>query len=704
LDALNNDLLNLLTAVDIAFLMVDNDLRLRRFSAAAEKTLNVRAIDIGHPLTSITGRIDLTAFHEPMRKVIETLTVERWDIQDADGHWFTATVRPYRTVDNRIAGVVIVFVDIDPLKRTLRAAEEARDYAEGMIETVREPLLVLDRDLRVQRATEAFYNSFQVSRGETAGRLLYDLGNGQWNVPRLRELIGDALFRNQSFQDFEVIHDFPHVGRRTMRLNARRISRDHDERPSVLLAIEDVTERREEAELRYHRLFEAAKDGMLLFDAETEKLADINPFFMELTGYGRERLAGCRMSEMEIFRDAPEVTNTVGDARSHEIIRHEDVPLWTADGKRIEVELVANRYSVGSQQVVQVNIRNVTRRNQAVRARQETEERFRLLVDSVRDYALFQMDLSGRITSWNSGAERMLGYSESEIMNQLGARVFTPEGIARGEPERELETARTTGKSESERWHVRKDGSRFFASGVLTTVRDEAGRLRGFAKVMRDITERRNVEVQIRSSLREKEILLKEIHHRVKNNLQMIASLLSLQSEHLGHSKAVELMEDMKSRVRSIAAIHEMLYGSADLSRIDFAGYLNALAKDLLSFYSATASRVQLNIHSDPAFLEITQAVPCGLIVNELLTNSFRHAFPDSRAGVIEVSFSCPAEECKLEISDNGIGLPPDLAPQNSASMGFQLLMLLIQQIKGRLTVGRGPGTRFTILFTRKAV
>jgi two-component system CheB/CheR fusion protein len=702
LDALNNDLLNLLSAVDIAFLMVDNELRLRRFSTAAEKTLNVRAIDIGHPLTSIVGRIDLAIFREPMRKVIETLNVERWDIQDREGHWFGTTIRPYRTADNRIAGAVIVFLDIDPLKRTLRAAEEARDYAEGMIETVREPLLVLDRDLRIQRATAAFFNTFRVSRGETEGRLLYDLGNGQWNAPRLRELIGDALFHNRTFQDLEIVHDFPHIGLRTMRLNARRISRDHDERPTVLLAVEDVTERREEAEVRYQRLFETAKDGMLLFDAETEKLTDVNPFFLELTGYGRERLAGCRMNEMEVFRDAGAANDTIGEAKSHEIIRHEDVPLRTADRKRIEVELVANRYAVGTQQVVQVNMRDVTRRNQAVQGRQESEERFRLFVESVRDYALFQMDLNGRITSWNSGAERLLGYSESEIVGESGARVFTLEDVESGEPERALETARRTGKSEDERWHVRKDGSRFFASGVLTTVRDQAGRLRGFARVMRDITERRTVEQQIRGSLHEKEILLKEIHHRVKNNLQMIASLLSLQSEYLGHSKAVELLEDMKSRVRSIAAIHEILYGSADLSQIDFAGYVDALAKDLLSFHSAAANKVRLNIHSEPVFLEITQAVPCGLIVNELLTNSLKHAFPDGRVGSIEVSFTCPVEECKLEISDDGIGLPATLDPQNSASMGFQLLMLLIQQIKGKLTVDRSSGTRFTIVFAKK--
>ncbi len=822
-NTLNSDLVNLLSAVDIPFLMVDQRLRLRRFSAAAEKVLDLKPIDIGHPVTNVQGRIDLTGFGPSVREVVETLIVKRWDLQDREGRWYSATIRPYRTADNRITGAVIVFVDIDPLKRTLRAAEAARDYAEGMIETVREPLLVLNGDLRIQRATSAFYETFRVSRAETEDRLLYDIGNGQWNIPRLRELLGSALFLNESFHDFEIERDFPHLGRRTMRLNARRISRDGDEHRSVLLAIEDVTQRREEAEVRYQRLFETAKDGMLVCDAETEKLTDVNPYFLELTGYGREQLIGCRLSEMETFRHSREANRIVSEARSQEVVRYEDVRLITIDGRGIDAELVANRYSVGSQQVVQINLRDVTKRNQAVQDLRESEGRFRLLVDSVRDYALFQMDLSGRITSWNSGAERLLGYSESEIMGQSVVRLFTPEDVAKGEHVRELETARTTGRAEDERWHIRKDGKWFFAGGVVTTVRDDAGNLRGFTKVMRDITERMKAEEQLkqqaqllelardiimvrklngtisfwndaasetygwskaeaigklshellntvssqpmpnieavlfannrwegelghtrrdgtqltvwsrwalqfdshgfpvcileintditarkradqqlRESLREKEVLLKEIHHRVKNNLQVIASLLSLQSEHLADPKVLAMLEEMNNRVRSIAAIHEMLYGSADLSRIDFAGYLNTITKDLQSFFSDRASKVQVKVDADPIFLDITKAAPCGLIVNELLTNSFKHAFPDNREGVITVSFHCPGEACVLEISDNGVGMPDGLDPQNATSMGLQLLGLLVQQLKGKLEIDRSAGTRLTITFATK--
>jgi two-component system CheB/CheR fusion protein len=826
LNIANSDLGNLLSAADFAFLIVDNELRLRRFSTAAEKFLNVNATDVGHTLRHFQGHLEFADLEPLLHKVVQTLSIQQRDIQDKSGRWLSATIRPYRTIDNRIAGAVIVLADIDELKRNLRVAEAARDYAEGLIDTVREPLVVLDSDLRVERATSAFYDAFRVSRAETEGRFLYDLGNGQWNIPRLREALGECLFRNHSFQDIEIEHTFPYIGRRRMRLNAKRISRDGEPRRSVLLAIEDVTVRQQQAEVRYQRLFETAKDGMLVFDAETLKLTDVNPFFLALTGFSREDLIGCRLPDMDVFAFAEQAKDIVKEARSKEIVRLDGIGLRTIEGQKIQADLIANLYSVGGQQVVHVNIRDVTTRNRTFEELRRSEERFRLLVDSVRDYALFQVDLNGRISSWNSGAERLLGYTESEILGQPIARIFTPEDNADRQSEKELTIARTTGSSEDERWHVRKDGSRFFASGVLTTVKDEAGRLRGFAKVMRDITAknqaeeqlreqaqlldlaqdlimtrqldgtilfwnhsaaehfgwtgaeakgqnsyqllttkfsrplaeieatlfaegrwegelvhtrrngspmvvwsrwalqydaeakpvsvleigsdisaRKRADEQLRASLQEKEVLLKEIHHRVKNNLQIISSLLNLQTEYVADKEAQVVLEEMNTRVRSIAAIHELLYAAKDLSRIEFALYLKTLAKDVTSFYSnRRGDAIRVDIDSEPVWLEITQAVPCGLLVNELLTNGLKHAFPDARPGQLRVSFRCSEDQCVLDVADNGVGLPETISLQNASSMGFQLLNLLVQQLKGTLHIDRSSGTRFTIVFMRKAV
>lgn len=705
LNTSNSDFGNLLSAVDVPFLMVDNDLRLRRFSGASEAVLGVRALDVGHPVTHLAGRIDLKDLQPVMRSVIETLRVEQLETQDNGGHWYSVSIRPYRTVDNRIDGAVVIFFDIDILKKTLRATEEARDFAESLIETVREPLVVLDADLRVQRATSAFYETFQVSRTETEGRLLYDLGNGQWNTPRLRELIGAALFQNESFQDFEIEHVFPHIGRRRMRLNAKRISAEGERQRRVLLAIEDITERREQAEIRYQRLFETAKDGMIVCDAERERVTDVNPFVLELTGYPREEWVGRSVSELEAFRTAPEVAKIIGEASSQEIVRHDGVVLLASDGRRIYADVVANRYVVGNRQVVQVNIRDVTARHTASEALRESEERFRLLVESVPDHALFQLNPQGRISNWNIGAQRIFGYTDSEVAGQPFRRIFTPEDVAAGAPEQELEQARRTGNSEDERWHTRKDGSRFFASGFLTAIRDPQGGLRGFVKIMRDVTEHRLAGEKLkqhaellRISVAEKEALLKEVHHRVKNNLQVIVSLLNLQARQIEEKRFLALFEETRNRVMAISSIHEQLYQGTSFANIELTTYARKLVPSLVRFYSLEP-RVRVEFDGEERVtLELERAVPFAMLLNELVSNACKHAFPPLEAGTIRIGIHQDGTRIELIVADTGRGLP-GFNDQQASSLGLMLVHGMVRQLRGTIELRSEAGTIARVLF-----
>jgi PAS domain S-box-containing protein len=317
---------------------------------------------------------------------------------------------------------------------------------------------------------------------------------------------------------------------------------------------------------------------------------------------------------------------------------------------------------------------------------------------------MFQTDLLGRITSWNPGAERVLGYTDQEIIGQSIARLFTPEDVQKGEPEHERERARDHGSTADVRWHLRKGGTRFFASGILTAMRDEAGRLLGFAKVMRDTTAEKQAEEQIRRSLKEKEILLKEIHHRVKNNLQVIVSLIQLQSDYLRDPSGLQVLRDMHNRVRSIAAIHELLYSAADVSHIDFADYLRKLARDLFTFYQASPDQVRLRTDIADTHMELSQAIPCGLIVNELLSNSLEHAFIDKRPGIVQIGLRADGDKCILSVGDNGRGLPAELDPLHATSMGLQLVRLLTEQLQGSMQIDRSQGARFTIAFPLKAL
>ncbi len=329
----------------------------------------------------------------------------------------------------------------------------------------------------------------------------------------------------------------------------------------------------------------------------------------------------------------------------------------------------------------------------------ENEQRFRLYAANVRDYALMQLDVYGRVISWNTGAERVLGYSEAEILGQPSAVFFTPEEVAAHEPEKELETARNTGRSMDDRWHVRKDGTRFWASGILTSMSDDKGQLRGFAKVMRDDTDRRRAEDQLRASLDEKQVLLQEIHHRVKNNLQVINSLLRLQSQHISDESMRGMFEEARHRVQAIAGIHELLYRSPDLARIDFAAYLNRLARDLFSFYGVTDEKIQLALNIAHANLELNQAIPCGLLVNELVTNVLKHAFPGEKRGNLGVRLDCVDDRCILTIEDNSVGLPQGFDWTQSTSLGLQLVQVLTRQLDGVAQVNGDSGTRFEVSF-----
>ena len=361
----HSDLINVLNAVNIPIVMVGMDSRIRRFTPAAAGLLNLVSGDIGRLVTDVHSRVEVPALENLIRDTIQTLAVQRARVQDREGRWQSVFVRPYRTLDDRIDGAVISFLDIDDLTRALDRAQEAREFAEGIVETVQHPLLVLDGDLRIQRATAAFYRTFQISEAEARGLPIYEVSNGQWNIPELRALLDRALIQDVPFRDLEVEHDFPRIGRKVMRLNGRRIVRRDGSSQRLLLAIEDVTERKEAAEIQFHQLFETAKDGIVILDAETGRVQDVNPFFAELARYPRAELVGNPLSEIAPFRQTEVGRNLVAVTMEKEVARFDAVPLQTQDDTRIIVEIVANRYRVQDRTLIQANIRDVTERQES---------------------------------------------------------------------------------------------------------------------------------------------------------------------------------------------------------------------------------------------------------------------------------------------------------------------------------------------------
>ena len=264
LHQVNNDLTNLLASINIPILMLTNDLRIRRFTPMAQRLFNFIPTDAGRPLSDISTNLNLPTLELLLLEVLETLSVKELEVQTQDGHWYMLRLRQYRTTENQIDGVVLVLLDIDALKRSAATLEAARNYAEAIVETVQVPLVVLESDLRVNKANRSFYETFQVSPPETAQAILFDLGNGQWNIPGLRSLLEDVFTNDAVLQSFEVEHQFDRIGQKTMLLNALKLL-EAGEAQRLLLSIEDITER---------KLFETERSQLLTQEQSARQEAE----------------------------------------------------------------------------------------------------------------------------------------------------------------------------------------------------------------------------------------------------------------------------------------------------------------------------------------------------------------------------------------------------------------------------------------------
>jgi PAS domain-containing protein len=265
LDKTSNDLLNLLNATEIATIFLDRDLNLRRFTPATTTIFNLIESDIGRPIHHVTSNLVYDKLNKNLNGVLDTLVPKSIEVQTREARSYILRITPYRTAEHVVQGLVLTLVDISQEKKTaqeavtVKAAQEvaaiktaqkaaivkaAQEVAESLVNTVREPLIVLDGDLRIISANDAFYNTFQVVKEKTQKQLIYDIGNRQWDIPKLRELLEDILPKNSYFNDYEVDHSFPTIGHKKMLLNARRVVAVNRQKPMILLAIEDITKRK----------------------------------------------------------------------------------------------------------------------------------------------------------------------------------------------------------------------------------------------------------------------------------------------------------------------------------------------------------------------------------------------------------------------------------------------------------------------------
>lgn len=406
------------------------------------------------------------------------------------------------------------------------------------------------------------------------------------------------------------------------------------------------------------------------------------------------------------------------------IIRHMNVPIFDEDKIVIVAgvgnkEIEYNETDVHQLTLMMQGMWSILRRQEADRKLRHLSHQNRLVLESVGE-GIFGTDYKGIIIYGNPASARILGCTGEELIGKHIHTIFKRYQSENKEnfDELPLQITFKEGKAyNGEDNFIKKDSTVFQAEYNLAPL-IENEQVIGSVIAFHDITKRKQDEEDLKkskerleASLKEKDVLLREVHHRVKNNMQIISSLLNLQSRNIKDETYLELIKESRDRVKSMAIIHEKLYQSDDLAEVYFADYIKSLANYLFSSYTKKCDHIKLSIESDNIYLDIDSAIPCGLIMNEILSNSLKHAFPwiesqntvsddlPKKEGQINIKFDKNDDKLILSISDNGVGFPKDFDIKNTDSLGLRLVNILVKQLNGRMELNNKNGSEFKFIF-----
>ncbi len=472
----------------------------------------------------------------------------------------------------------------------------------------------------------------------------------------------------------------------------------------ILGIARDITEYKKtehalrESEEKYRKIFESLTDVYYRTDREGI-VSEISPSVYTQAGWDPEDVIGHPVTDF--YRDPSTQENFANTLKENGVINDYELQLLAKDKRVIEVSVSSHIVFDDQGQALGVEgvLRDITLRKQMEVALQDSEEKFRIMVENSLQGIFIVQDF--QIMYANEALAQITGYGIEELISLPPGKI---RGIVHPDDQEMVWgrlAERLAGKDVPSRYEfkaVRKDGNTLWMEMVVGRI-EFKGKPAVQGAVI-DITDRQQADEQIKASLREKEVMLREIHHRVKNNMQIILSLLRIQSRSVKDGVTQEMFKQSQNRIRSMALIHEALYKSKDLAMIDIADYISRMTTHLLSIYRGDLGEIEIKQEAEGVFLDINRAIPCGLIISELISNCLKHAFPGKKEGLITIRMATDKKGInRLAVKDNGTGLPERLDYRKAETLGLQLVIDLVQQINGSIELKKAHGTEFIVKF-----
>ena len=626
---------------------------------------------------------------------------ELFQKKDGERFWVEISTTPIMR-NGQVKYYVSNWVDITERKKAEDALRESEEFSSGLLANSRNPIVGVNPDTSITYVNPALEELTGFSRAELIGRKAPYPWWTEEALERMRGVFREAMLKGA--EGVELPFQKKDGERFWVEISSTPV-RHRGKLKYYLSNWVDITERK-----RVEKEIERARDDYL---AVTNLTGDItvrvdrkgkctfaNDGACEFWGKPREELLGQELADYLHHDDAEKTSAAVREGmKTKQTVKGLVSRQKTPEGWRI-VEWNGSPFfdEKGDYVGFQATGRDVTEGKRAEEQLRQSEEKLRSIVENAHD-VIFQLSPSGIIQYVSPKVKEIYGSNPEDLVGKYLTKT-TP----RSEVPRALEAVKTvlSGKAIKNLEIDQLDGK-----GNIVPVEinlgpvEREGEIVAVQGVMRDITERKRAEERIGASLKEKEVLLQEIHHRVKNNLQVISSLLKLQSRKIGDERCAEMLNESQNRVKTMALIHEKLYQAEDLARIDLGGYIKSLMRGLFIAYGPEAGRIAPRIEVEDIRLGVNYAMPCGLVINELVSNSLKHAFPDGKKGEIRIVMRrIEGDEVELVVSDNGIGIPESLEFGNPESLGLRLVTMLVEdQLGGQVELDRTEGTRFQIRF-----